>query len=92
MSDERVRDEITDAEFETLWETFDEGARTLGVSAVTGHTGRYVGCNYPMVGGRTPLAVGDPADLVRPDGARAGDRIVVTKGPVADADEVGTGR
>lgn len=45
-----------------------------------------------MVGGRTPLAVGDPADLVRPDGARAGDRIVVTKGPVADADEVGTGR
>ncbi len=77
--------ELTDAEFETVWETFDEEATELGVSIVTGHTGRYAGCNYPMVGGGTTLAVGDSADLVRPDGAQAGDRVIVTKGPAIEA-------
>ncbi|RXK46885.1 AIR synthase family protein [Halorientalis pallida] len=77
--------EITDDEFETVWTTFDEEAKELGVSIVTGHTGRYAGCNYPMVGGATPLAVGDPDDLVRPDGAREGDRVIATKGPAIEA-------
>jgi len=77
--------EITDAEFETVWETFDREARELGVSVVTGHTARYAGCNYPMVGGGTSMAVGDSEDLVRPDGANPGDRVIVTKGPAIEA-------
>ncbi|MFB6172091.1 MAG: AIR synthase family protein [Haloarculaceae archaeon] len=77
--------EITDEQFSTVWQTFDREARDLGVSVVTGHTARYEGCNYPMVGGATALAVGDPADLVRPDGAQVGDRIVITKGPAVEA-------
>lgn len=77
--------EITDEQFATVWETMDEQARELGVSVVTGHTGRYAGCNYPMVGGGTALSVGDPADLVRPDGAREGDTVIVTKGPAIEA-------
>ncbi|MFC6836867.1 AIR synthase family protein [Halomarina ordinaria] len=77
--------DITDEEFATVWETMDAEARDLGVSIVTGHTARYAGCNYPMVGGATSIAVGDPEDLVRPDGARVGDRLVVTKGPAVEA-------
>jgi hydrogenase expression/formation protein HypE len=77
--------EITNEQFETVWRTFDEEAKDLGVSVVTGHTGRYEGCNYPMVGGATPLAVGDPEEMVRPNGARDGDRIIVTKGPAIEA-------
>ncbi|WP_049902664.1 AIR synthase family protein [Halococcus agarilyticus] len=77
--------EITDEEFATMWETFDAEAKDLGVNVVTGHTGRYAGCTYPMVGGGTVLGVGDPADLVRPDGARPGDRVLVTKGPAIEA-------
>ena len=77
--------EITNEEFRTVWETFDQEARELGVSVVTGHTGRYAGCNYPMVGGATAVSVGDFDDLVRPDGATVGDRIVVTKGPAIEA-------
>jgi hydrogenase expression/formation protein HypE len=77
--------EITDEEFATVWETFDREASELNVSVVTGHTARYAGCNYPMVGGATSIAVGDPADLVRPDGARVGDRVLLTKGPAIEA-------
>ncbi|WP_254546360.1 AIR synthase family protein [Halomarina pelagica] len=77
--------EITDEQFATVWETMDAEARDLGVSVVTGHTARYEGCNYPMVGGATAIAVGEHDDLVRPDGARVGDRVVVTKGPAVEA-------
>jgi len=77
--------EITNEEFETVWETFDREAKEFGVSVVTGHTGRYEGCNYPMVGGGTAVSVGEFGDLVRPDGARPGDRVVITKGPAIEA-------
>ena len=77
--------EIEDAEFETVWRTFDEEATRFDVGVVTGHTGRYTGCNYPMVGGATAIAVGDMDQLVRPDGAQVGDRVLVTKGPAIEA-------
>lgn len=77
--------ETTDAQFETVWTTIDREARALGVAVVTGHTARYAGCAYPVVGGGTTLGVGDPTDLVRPDGARVGDRVVITKGPAVAA-------
>ncbi|WP_049971453.1 AIR synthase family protein [Haladaptatus cibarius] len=77
--------EITDEEFETIWKTFDREAKELGVSVVTGHTARYTGCNYPMVGGANAMAVGDPDDIVRPNGANPGDRVLLTKGPAVEA-------
>lgn len=77
--------EITDEQFETIWTAFDAAARHLGISVVTGHTGRYEGCAYPMVGSGTVVGVSGDADVVRPDGARVSDRIVVTKGPAVGA-------
>ena len=77
--------ETTDEQFRTIWEVFDREATELGVSIVTGHTARYADCRFPMVGGGTAMAVGDPEDLVRPDGARPGDEIIVTKGPAVEA-------
>jgi hydrogenase maturation factor len=76
--------EMGDEEFATVWETFDREAEELGVSIVTGHTARYGGCRYPWVGGATTLAVGDPEEVVRPDGASPGDRLLVTKGPAVE--------
>ncbi|XVH30468.1 AIR synthase family protein [Haloferacaceae archaeon DSL9] len=76
--------EITDDEIRTVLETFDAEARELGVRIVTGHTARYAGCNYPMVGGATSIAVGSMDDLIRPDGARPGDTVVITKGPAVE--------
>ena len=77
--------EMTDEEFGRLWDAVDAECRDLGVSIVTGHTARYPGASYPWVGAATAMAVGDPEDVVRPDGARPGDDLLVTKGPAVEA-------
>lgn len=77
--------ETTDGEFAAAWRAIGEELSDLGARVVSGHTGRYEGCRFPWVGAATVLAVGDPADLVRPDGARPGDRVVVTKGPAVES-------
>jgi len=74
----------TDEEFAAVWEGLHAEAADLGVSVVTGHTARYEGCSYPWVGGATALAVGDPAAVIRPDGARPGDDLLVTNGPAVE--------
>ncbi|WP_396611936.1 AIR synthase family protein [Haloferax sp. S1W] len=76
--------EMTDDQFAELWTAMHDEAEDLGVSIVTGHTARYSDCSYPWVGGATALAVGDHDDLIRPDGARPGDDVLVTKGPAVE--------
>jgi len=76
--------EMEDDEFAAVWEGMHAEARDLGVSVVTGHTARYEGCSFPWVGGATALAVGDPGEVIRPDGARPGDDLLVTNGPAVE--------
>jgi hydrogenase maturation factor len=75
---------MTDDDFAAVWEGMHAEAVDLGVSVVTGHTARYEGCSFPWVDGATALAVGDPADVIRPDGARPGDDLLVTNGPAVE--------
>ncbi|MFC4542871.1 AIR synthase family protein [Halosolutus amylolyticus] len=76
---------MTDAEFATIWETIDAECTDLGVSIVTGHTARYSDPSYPWVGAATAMGVGDHDAIVRPDGARDGDRLVLTTGAAVEA-------
>ncbi len=76
--------EMTEPQMEELWHSVDAEARKYGVSVITGHTARYSGCNYPMVGGATSIAVGTEAELRGPHRVKPGDRIVVTKGPAIE--------
>lgn len=46
---------MSDEEFTVMWEFMDRELKNLGVSIVTGHTGRYAGCEYPMLGGATMI-------------------------------------
>ena len=71
---------ISDADLTTLWDAFHETCADLGIAIVTGHTGRYDGCEWPMVGGATCMALGAADAYVTPTMARPGDAVVVTKG------------
>jgi len=76
--------EMTEPELEEMWDAVHREAVKYGISVLTGHTARYTGCNYPMVGGATSIAVGSGRDLRGPHRVRKGDRVVVTKGPAIE--------
>ena len=48
--------EITDEELTALWDKFHRACEGIGVAVVTGHTARYDGCAWPMVGGAVCIA------------------------------------
>jgi hydrogenase expression/formation protein HypE len=77
--------ELPDSDLATLWRAYAGACEELGVAVVAGHTGRYAGCAWPMVGGATCLAVGPEDRYITPMMARAGDRVVVTKGAAIEA-------
>jgi len=76
--------EMDESTLVTVWQTVHEEAERLGITVVTGHTARYAGCNFPMVGGATILGVGASEDLIDPRLAGIGDRIIITKGPAVE--------
>jgi hydrogenase maturation factor len=77
--------EITDEELTALWDAFHRACEGMGVAIVTGHTARYDGCTWPMVGGAVCIASGPEDRYVTPTMARPGDRVVVTKGAAIEA-------
>ena len=76
--------EIKESELEEMWGTVHAEAEKYGVSIITGHTARYTGCNYPMVGGATGIAIGEEKDLRGPHKVKVGDRVIITKGPAVE--------
>jgi hydrogenase expression/formation protein HypE len=76
---------ISDEDLGTLWDAFHRTCEDLGIAVVTGHTARYDGCDWPMVGGATCVALGPEDAYVTPTMARPGDAVVVTKGAAIEA-------
>jgi hydrogenase expression/formation protein HypE len=77
--------ELDDDGLTQLWDAFHRTCEALGISIVTGHTARYDGCAWPMVGGATCIALGPADAYITPEMARPGDAIVVTKGAAIEA-------
>jgi len=57
----------------------------LGIAVVTGHTGRYQGCDLTIIGAGTLVGVGDEGRYVGPGFVQPGDRVIVTKGCAIEA-------
>ncbi|EWG07943.1 MAG: AIR synthase-like protein [Candidatus Aramenus sulfurataquae] len=76
---------MTDEEFEEMWKGISDALKEIGVMVVGGHTGRYEGVNYPMLGGFTMLGIGEKERLANPSKVKPGDKVVVTKGPAVEA-------
>jgi len=77
--------EMTKEQLEIVWDTMHRECLKLGIAIVCGHTARYENCHYPMVGGATMISVGGKDEYVTPKMARAGDQIIITKGPAIEA-------
>lgn len=72
-------------EFEMMWKGISRECERLGIAVVAGHTGKYEGTDYPMIGGATMLSVTARDGYVTTQMARPGDKIIVTKGPAIEA-------
>lgn len=68
-----------------MWTTMHATCRQLGIAVITGHTGRYENCHYPMVGGATVVGTGALDRYVSPGFIKPGDKIIITKGPAIEA-------
>ncbi len=77
--------EMSRDELEIVWKKIDSECKKLGVAIVCGHTARYSGCNYPMVGGATVISIGEKSRYVTPQMAGRGDLIIITKGAAIEA-------
>ena len=77
--------EMTKKQLEIVWDTMHQQCEKLGISVICGHTARYENCHYPMVGGATMVGVGEKDEYVTPRLAKAGDKIIITKGPAIEA-------
>jgi len=76
---------ITRDEFEMLWQVMHRECDRIGMSIISGHTGRYEGCEYPMIGGATVVCIGPKEKYVAPTMAKVGDSIIITKGAAVEA-------
>ena len=77
--------QMSDAELRTYWLAMSDEWARLGVAVVTGHTGRYAGCGYSIIGAGTLMGVGDESCYLTPAMALSGDRVIVTKGCAIEA-------
>jgi hydrogenase maturation factor len=76
---------ITRDQLDVMWGTIHRECAKIGIAIVTGHTARYDGTDYPMVGGATVIAIGPRDKYVTPAMARVGDLVIVTKGAAIEA-------
>jgi hydrogenase expression/formation protein HypE len=68
-----------------MWDIIHQECLKMSINIITGHTARYENCHYPMVGGATIIGIGELDEYVTPKLAKAGDAIIVTKGPAIEA-------
>jgi hydrogenase maturation factor len=76
---------ITRPEFEELWNVMHRECDKIGMAIISGHTGRYEGCEYPMIGGATVICIGPKERYITPNMAQIGDQIIITKGAAIEA-------
>lgn len=76
--------ETKEEDFTTIVDAIHRAALELDITIVGGHTGYYPGFVSPTVGGVTVFAIADKNAYVTPAGAKAGDDVILTKGPAIE--------
>lgn len=74
--------------FADYWRAFHRECRELGIAVIAGHTGRYQGCNYTIVGGGVLCAIGEKNRYLLSTMAEIGDDVILTKGAAVETTAV----
>ena len=72
--------QMTNHQFADYWKAFHAECKRLGVAIVGGHTGKYQGCDYSIIGGGVMYRVCERGRYLTSEMASSGDDIVLTKG------------
>ncbi len=79
---------MSDRTLREYWKAIHKTCFRLGISVVGGHTGRFEGCDYTVVGGVTMFSFGKRTGYVTAGMARKGDDLIVTKGAAIEGTAV----
>jgi hydrogenase expression/formation protein HypE len=79
---------LSDASFAKYWRAFHQECKKLGLSIIGGHTGRYPGLDYTIVGAGVIMATGPEDRYLTSSMARDGDEVVLTKGAAIETTAV----
>jgi hydrogenase maturation factor len=71
---------LEDSQLEAFWTGIHKACEELGVAIAGGHTGRFVGCDYTIMGGGFMLAFGSEDKYLTSNMAQPGDVLLLTKG------------
>lgn len=71
---------MKDEEFEEYWDAFHRECDKLGIAILGGHTGRFVGSDYTIIGGGVMMTLAPEDRYLASNMARAGDSVIMTKG------------
>jgi hydrogenase expression/formation protein HypE len=72
--------QMKNEEFEEYWSCINAECAKLGVAIIGGHTGRYIGSDYTVVGGGVMMAVAPEKEYIASSMSKPGDIIMMTKG------------
>jgi hydrogenase expression/formation protein HypE len=75
---------MKDEQFSRYWTRFEREWKKLGLSIIGGHTGRYPGLDYSIIGGGFVMATGPRHRYLTSAMAKNGDDLVLTKGAAVE--------
>jgi len=79
---------LSDQVFQRYWKAVNRTCIKLGVSILGGHTGRFEGCDYSIIGGATMWTTCRKNEFLTSSMARDGDDLIFTKSAAYGATSV----
>jgi hydrogenase maturation factor len=80
--------QLSENDFEDYLRALSGECKSLGISIVGGHTGKYPGTNFTIVGGGVLFGIAEKGSYVTPAMALEDDVIILTKGAAVEATAV----
>ncbi len=80
MLDFNLPPEIRLEDFERYIKALGSECKKLGITIVGGHTGKYPGCGFTIVGGGVLFGMGSEDRYLAPSMLNSGDKVIMTKG------------